>query len=430
MYPISFMPPEGRAPHTGSWYAASAGELPAYPELRGHRRADVAVVGGGFTGLSAALSLARAGFSVVVLEANKIGWGASGRNGGQIHPGQRMEPDWLAGKIGEAATRDLLVIADEARAYLDRLVADHAIDCDLTGGLIHAVHKARAVDSTARHVEHLKAKWGIEHAFLDRAETARRIGTDVYHASTYDPKGGKLHPLKLAIGLARAATAAGATIFEDSRVRAITHGPKAVVRTANGEVMVDHVVLAGNGYLGGLDPDTDARVMPINNYILATEPLDADLIPGREAVSDSRFVVYYWHVTADRRLIFGGGETYTHNFPDDIAGFVRKHLGRVYPRLADAPVSHAWGGTLGITFNRMPYIARPRPNVWVAAGYSGQGVMLAPFVGHIVAEAIGGTMKRFDAYGKVPNLPFPGGTLMRWPTLVAAMTWFKLLDSI
>lgn len=430
MYPISFMPPEGRAPHADSWYAASAGDIPHYPELRGHKRADVAVVGGGYTGLSAARSLAAAGLKVVVLEANKVGWGASGRNGGQIHPGQRMDPDWLAAKVGEAATRDLLKLADEARRFLDTLVAEEAIDCDLTGGLIHAVHKSRAVEGERRHIDHLRTKWGIEHQFLDRDETARRLGTDVYHAASYDPQGGKLQPLKLALGLARSAAARGAEIHEDSRVVAITHGPKVIVRTPKGEVMADHVLLCGNGYLGGLDPATDERVLPINNFILATEPLDVDLIPGREAVSDSRFVVYYWHVTADRRLIFGGGETYTHNFPGDIAAFVRPHLARVYPKLANVPVSHAWGGTLGITFNRMPYIARPKANVWVAAGYSGQGVMLAPFVGHVVAEAIGGTMKRFDAFAAVPTMPFPGGTLMRWPTLVAAMTWFKLLDSL
>lgn len=430
MYPISFMPPEGRAPHVPSWYLASAGAVPSYPALKGHRRADVAVIGGGFTGLSAARSLARAGHSVVLLEANKVGWGASGRNGGQIHPGQRQDPDWLAGKVGEGATRGLLALADEALAFLDALIAGEGIDCDRTAGLIHAVHKPRRVDAEKRHVDHMAQKWGIALDFLDKAATAARIGTDVYHAATFDRRGGELNPLKLAIGLGRAATAAGAMIFEDSRVLSITHGAKPIVRTADGEAMVDTVIFAGNGYLGGLDADTDARVMPMNNFIVATEPLDEELIAGREAVSDSRFVVYYWHQSPDRRLVFGGGETYSPRFPDDIAAFVRPHLARIYPKLAEAPISHAWGGTLGITFNRMPYIQRPRPNVWVAAGYSGQGVMLAPFAGHILAEAISGTMGRFDRFAALPTPPFPGGTLMRWPTLIAAMAWFRLLDML
>jgi gamma-glutamylputrescine oxidase len=426
----TFMPAEGRAPHVASWYAASAGDIPAYPALKGHVRADVAVVGGGFTGLSAALSLARAGYKVVVIEANKIGWGASGRNGGQVHTGQRQDPDWLAARIGEGPTRDLMRLADEARGHLDRLITENAIDCDFRPGLIHAVHKPRQVEAEKRHVDHLRTKWGIDKQFLDRDETARRIGTDIYHGASFDPRGGKLHPLKLALGLARAAVAAGATLYEDSRVTLIRHGAKPIVVTALGEAMVDTVILCGNGYLGGLDAETDARVLPINNFVVATEPLDEMLIPGEEAVSDSRFVVYYWHQTPDRRLVFGGGETYSHDFPEDIAAFVRPHLARVYPRLAGVPISHAWGGTLGITFNRMPFIRRPKPNVFIAAGYSGQGVMLAPFVGHVIAEAVTGTMGRFDVFAKVPVTPFPGGPLLRWPTLVAAMSWFKLLDSI
>lgn len=426
----TFMPAEGRAPHVDSWYAASAGAIPTYPALDGAQRADVAVIGGGYTGLSAALSLARAGRSVILLEANKIGWGASGRNGGQVHTGQRQDPDWLAGKIGEGPTRDLLRLADEARDHLDRLIADNAIDCDFRPGLIHTVHKPRWVEAEKRHVDHLRTKWGIERSFLDKAETAARIGTDVYHAGSYDPKGGKLNPLKFALGIARAAVAAGATLYEDSRVLKIRHGDKPVLVTAHGEVTADTVIIAGNGYLGGLDTATDARVLPINNFIVATEPLDELLIPGEEAVADSRFVVYYWHQTPDRRLVFGGGETYSHDFPADIAAFVRPHLARVYPRLREVKISHAWGGTLGVTFNRMPFIRRPRPNVFIAAGYSGQGVMLAPYVGHVIAEAVGGAMERFEAFAKSPVMPFPGGPLLRWPTLVGAMTWFKLLDSI
>ncbi|WP_237152143.1 NAD(P)/FAD-dependent oxidoreductase [Oryzibacter oryziterrae] len=428
MYPTTFMPPQGKAPHTGSWYAASAGAIPDHPALKGYVRADVAIIGAGYTGLSAARSLARRGLKVAVLEANKVGWGASGRNGGQIHPGQRMGPDWIAAHMGEQAARDLLALAEEARLFQRQLIAEHAIDCDLREGLIHTIHKKRWVADERKHLDHQAEKWGLRHQFLSREETATRVGTPVYHAGTYDPDGGQLHPLKFALGLARAATEAGATIFENSRVLEIVHGSRPVLRTQAGEVQADTVILAGNGYLGGLDPETDARVMPLNNFILATEPLDRRLIPGEEAVSDTRFVVYYWHQTPDLRLVFGGGETFSPHFPADIAGFVRKHLRNVYPELVTAPVSHAWGGTLGITFNRMPYVRRPRPNVWVAAGYSGQGVMMAPFAGHILAEAIAGTLGRFDQFAAIPTPPFPGGAALRWPTLVAAMSWFKILD--
>lgn len=431
MIPTAFMPPEGRAPHAPSWYAASAGALPSHPALAGARRADVAVVGAGFTGLSCALTLAKAGYDVVVLEANKVGWGASGRNGGQIHPGQRRDPDWLAERFGEAATRRLLAFADDARTHQRALIAEHGMDVDLVDGLIHAVHKPRWVDDARREAEHLTRHWGLGPIrFLDRAQTASALGTDVYHAATLDPQGGHLHPLKFALGLARAAEAAGATIHEDSRVLAIRRGARPVLETPQGTVTADTVVLAGNGYLGGLDPDTDARVMPLNNFVLATAPLDEDPIPGGEAASDTRFVVYYWRMTADRRMLFGGGETFTPRFPKDIPAFVRKHMAAIYPRLRHLPVDYAWGGTLGITVNRLPFLRRPDPNVWVAAGYSGQGVMLAPYAGHILAEAIRGAGERFDAFAALPCPPFPGGAWMRWPTLVAAMSWFALRDRL
>jgi gamma-glutamylputrescine oxidase len=426
------MPAAGGADHAPSYYAASAGPLPRRPRAEGAITADVAVIGAGYTGLSAALTLARAGRRVVVLEANRIGWGASGRNGGQIHPGHRRDPDWIAERLGEAAARDLLALADDALAHLRNLIAAEAIDCDLADGLIHGIHKARWVDEERRAVEHLHARWGVGPIrFLDKAETAARLGTDVYHGGTFDPAGGHLHPLKLALGLARAAEAAGAVIHEDSRVTAIRHGSRAELVLAGGaSVRAETVVLAGNGYLGGLDAETDARVMPLNNFILATEPLAESPIPGGEAASDTRFVVYYWRVTPDRRLVFGGGETYTPRFPKDVEGFVRRHLARVYPRLAAVPVTHAWGGTLAVTVNRLPYVRRPRPNVWVAAGYSGQGVVLAPYAGHVLAEAILGTTGRFDAFAALPCPPFPGGALLRWPTLVAAMSWFALRDRI
>jgi gamma-glutamylputrescine oxidase len=413
-----------------SYYAESAGPAPSRAGLAGDRRADVAVIGAGFTGLSAAMTLAQRGFDVVVLEAETAGWGASGRNGGQIHTGQRRDPDWLAARLGDASARRLVEFAEEARLWQRSLIAEHGLDVDLTDGLIHGVHKRRLVEGERREAAQLRDRWGFDLSWLTAGETAAALGTDAYFGGVRDARGGHLHPMKLALGLARLAEAAGATIYEHSRVTAIHHGAKVRLETAGGSVTADTVVLAGNGYLGGLDPETDARVMPLNNYVLATEPLGERLIPGGEAASDTRFVVYYWRQTGDGRLIFGGGETYSPRFPKDIEGFVRGHLRRIYPRLADAPVSHAWGGTLAITVNRLPYVRRPRPNVWVAAGYSGQGVVLAPYAGRILGEAIAGQMERFDAFAAMPCPPFPGGRLMRWPTLVAAMSWFALRDRL
>lgn len=431
MFPTAFMPPEGRATHAPSWYADTAGSLPSHPPLRGARRADVCIIGAGYTGLSCALTLAKAGYDVVVLEANKVGWGASGRNGGQIHPGQRREPEWLARRLGEPSTRRLLEIADEAWAFQRALIRDHDMEVDLAEGLIHGIHKKRYVDDTRREVERMSDHWGVAGlSYLDAAETAARLGTDIYHGGVRDQRGGHLHPLKFALGLGRAAAAAGATIHEDSRATTIRHGSPVTVTTPTGEVTADTVVLAGNGYLGGLDPETDARVMPLNNFILSTEPLETNPIPGGEAASDTRYVVYYWRMTPDRRLLFGGGESFTPRFPKDIAGLVRRHLAKVYPGLANAPVSHAWGGTLGVTLNRLPYVRRPKPNVWVSAGYSGQGVVLAPYAGHVLAEAIRGTTERFDAFASLPCPAFPGGPWLRWPTLVAAMSWYGLRDRI
>lgn len=417
--------------HAPSWYSATAPVTPPRPSLAGEVRADVAIIGAGLTGLGAALTLAERGYRVVVLEAERVGWGASGRNGGQIHPGLRRDPDWLAARFGEAPTRRLLALAEEARLWQRELVARYHIDCDLSDGLIEAVHKRRYVDPTRAWAERLATKWGeSEIAWLDPDETEAALGTGAYFGAVRRGIGGHLHPLKFALGLWHAAEAAGATLFEESPAVAIRHGTPVRVETARGAVVAETVVLAGNGYLRGLDPAVDARVMPLNNYILTTAPLRQDLIPGREAVYDTRFVVYYWRMTADRRLLFGGGETYRRSFPADIAGFVKRHMRRVYPSLGDVAVEYAWGGTLGITVNRMPYVRRPQPNVWVAAGYSGQGVMLAPFAGRILGEAVAGQLERFDAFANLPSSPFPGGSWLRYPTLVAAMSWFALRDRL
>ncbi len=429
------MPPTAR-PHAPSYYAATAHAAPPRPALAGATTADVCVIGAGYTGLSTALHLAKKGRSVVVLEANRVGWGASGRNGGQLHSGQRRDQKTLENWYGETCARLLFDLAEEAKRTVEDLIASHAIDCDWRDGLIHAAHKPSRHVEAIREVEHLVARYGYTGTtLLDRDRLAAAIGTDVYFGGWRDGTAGHLHPLNYALGLARAAEAAGVRIHEASRVTEIVRTATGAGRvvTADGIVTASDVVLAANGYLDGLDADVDARVMPIRNYVAATTPLGdfADrLIPGREAVSDSRYVVHYWRLSADGRLIFGGGETYGHRDPKDIAGFVRGHMKKIYPGLAEVPIDHAWGGTLSVTLSRMPFFRRLRPGLYTACGYSGHGVAIATFAGKLLAEAIDGDTSRFDVMASLPVRRFPGGPLFRLPSLVIGMSWYALLDRL
>lgn len=428
------MPPTAR-PHAPSWYAATAHLPPPAPPLDGDTTADVCVIGAGFTGLSTALHLAKRGRSVVVIEAERIGWGASGRNGGQLHSGQRRDQETLEAWFGETRAHALFDLAEESKRLVKALIAEHAIDCDWRDGLIHAVHKPAWVAEAEREVEHLVTRYGYTGTRLyDRAELAAAIGTDVYFGGWRDGTAGHLHPLNFCLGLARAAQAAGVRLHEATRAtRIATVDGRRRVETATGTISAADVVVATNGYLDGLDREVDAHVMPIRNYVAATEPLGeiADrLIPGREAVADSRFVVHYWRTTPDGRLLFGGGETYGRSDPEDVAGFVRAHLAKIYPSLAAVPISHAWGGTLAVTMSRMPFFRRLRPGVYTACGYSGHGIAIATLAGRLLAEAIDGDTSRFDVMASLPARTFPGGPLLRWPTLVLAMTWFALRDRL
>ena len=417
--------------YPASWYAATATPLPPFPALEGTVEADVCVVGGGYTGLSAALHLREAGYDVALLEAQRVGWGASGRNGGQVGTGMRQDQDWLERAAGRDRARAFWDLGIEAVALVKDLIARHGIDCDLRPGVIHAAHKAAHAPEYEAYAEKLARDYGYDRIdWLDRTAIATALGTGVYHGGTRDRGAAHLHPLNYALGLARAAEAAGVRIFERSRV---TQRTGTRVATATGAVQARHVVLACNGY-GDFEPAVAARVMPINNFIVATEPLGVAraraLIPGGEAVADSRFVVNYWRLSADHRLLFGGGENYGYRFPADIAAKVRGPMLRVYPRLADLKVTHAWGGTLAITVNRMPAFQRLGPDVFSAAGYSGHGVAMATLAGKLIAEALRGTAERFDLFATLPQPGFPGGAALRWPLLVLAMSWYGLRDRL
>ncbi|WP_443750862.1 NAD(P)/FAD-dependent oxidoreductase [Asticcacaulis solisilvae] len=417
----------------GSWYRATVNAPPVRPRLEDELSVEVGIVGGGYTGLGAALELAAKGVRVALLEGADIGSGASGRNGGQIHTGQRVDPETLSTQLGADAARQLWDMAEDAKASLYDLVARHGIDCELKSGLIHAWHKPHFAKDDSAYADFVRREYGYDKvSLLDRNAVAAELGTDVYHGGIYDAGGGHLHPLKLALGMARATEDVGASLFEQSRVLRIdTAGARPVLHTQHGRLTCDTVLLCGNGYMEGLDGTVDARVMPINNFILVTEPLDDPAVLPRDvAAADSRFVVNYWRKTPDNRLLFGGGENYTPWFPKDIAGMVRRNMLKIYPQLADAAVTHAWGGTLAITLSRAPFVRRLSRNVLVSAGYSGQGVVLAPYFGKLLARAVMGDTRDIELLSRLPTPAFFGGRFLRWPALVTGLSYYALRDRL
>ena len=424
-----------KQPHVESWYAASANLQLDFTTLQGEIAADVCVIGAGYTGLSTAIHLRQMGYSVVVLEANKVGWGASGRNGGHVGTGQRADQEQLEKLVGLEHAKDLWQLGLEGVDTVCQLIQQYNIDCELQQGNLHAASKAKECDGLREEVDHLRAVYDYQHiSFVDKDELAQLTSGQGFHGATLDRGARHLHPLNYALGLAGAAAELGALIFEGSRALSYTEGDQVQVKTDQGEIRADFMVLACNGYLEKLEPRTAGRIMPINNYMLATEPLPDELarrlIRDDTSMSDSLFVINYWKLSADNRLLFGGGESYTRRFPADIRNFVRKYMLRIYPELADTRIDYGWGGTLAITMNRMPDFGRLSPNVFYAHGYSGHGVPIATLAGKLLAEVISGTAERFDVMANVPSPQFPGGTLLRWPGLVAGMLFFSLRDRL
>ncbi|WP_138468328.1 FAD-binding oxidoreductase [Poseidonocella sp. HB161398] len=421
--------PAGELPR--SWYAATAAPPGRFDPAEGEIRADVCVVGGGFTGLSAALHAARAGLSVVLIEANRIGSGASGRNGGQVGTGQRVEQPELEKLVGREDARKLWEIGLESVALTKALAEEAGGDAGWGQGILHADHRARYAAHSRAHVAHMAVHYGYDKlSYLDRDAIRHEVGSPGYHAGTLDMGGAHLHPLRYAFGLARLCLAAGVALHEGSRMTAIEG---TTVVTERARVRAETVLLGLNGYHNNLLPGLARRVMPINNFIAATEPLGAratEIIRSGHAVGDSRFVINYFRLSEDGRLLFGGGESYGYRFPADIAAKVRKPMLEVFPQLADAKITHAWGGTLGITMQRLPHFAEVSPGVFSASGFSGHGVAMGTLAGKMMAEAAGGARGRFDLMAGLPAAKFPGGVLLREPLLAAAMTWYALRDRL
>nr|WP_010130340.1 FAD-binding oxidoreductase [Microbulbifer agarilyticus] len=421
--------------HTDSYYAASANPTPDYPRLQGDIEADVCIIGAGYTGLSSALHLAERGYKVVVLEAERIGWGASGRNGGHVGVGQRKGQEDLEKMLGLDKAKLLWDMGVEAVQLVDSLVTKHGIQCDLKRGIMHLAAKESHDDELKSEVELLNQRYGYDQIrYADRHEVGELVGSERFYGGQIDSGSLHLHPLNYALGLADAAAAAGVQFYEHSRVTRYHGGSPCVVSTSGGRVNAKNVVLACNGYLGNLEPRMAGRIMPINNFVLATEPLSdglaQELIANDYALQDTLFVINYWKLSGDNRLVFGGGENYTSRFPQDIKAFVRKYMLEIYPQLEDTRIDYGWGGTLAITMNRMPSIGRLEPNVYYSQGYSGHGVPTATFAGKILSEVIAGTEERFDILSRIPTPRFPGGTLLRWPGLVAGMLYYSMMDKL
>jgi len=418
-----------------SYYAATIREPVGHAPLDGSKRVDVCVVGGGYTGLSAALHLASRGYKVALLEAQKIGWGASGRNGGQLGTTLRKAQPELEAEYGKSLAEPLWQLAIDSTRTVKGIIEDHNIDCDLTPGILHAAWKKGDFPELAAEADELADRFGYRDLqIIGPREIGDWIGSDRYHGGVLDRGAAHLHPLNFALGMARAASEAGADLHEETEVTEILNGSPATVRTARGDVTADHVIVGCNGYLGRLLPDAAGFIMPINNFILVTEPLGSNeaarLIRDRVAVADTKFVIDYYRVTADDRLLFGGGETYSPRFPKDIEGLVRKPMSAVFPHLKDVKADYAWGGTLAITLSRMPAFGTLGTNVWYAHGFSGQGINVATLAGKLMAEAIDGNPGGFEAMAALPLRKFPGGTLLRYPGLVAGMLFYAMRDRL
>jgi len=423
------------AGYPDSYYAATAIGVHAHPRLSGHERADVCVIGGGYTGLSAALNLAEQGMSVVLLEAERIGFGASGRCGGLIGSGQRKDVLEMEQQFGLERSRQFWDFGEAAKAEIRSRVAKHDITCDLQAGQLVGVHKRSYLGWTQELAEALADRYDYPHTrSLDREETYSLVAAENFLGGLLDTEAAHLHPLNYALGIARAAHDSGVRIFENSRVTGYTHNDPATIRTESGLVEASFVVLACNGYLGKLNRRMAARMMPINNFMIATEPLGEDrarsLISQRIGVHDTRFVVDYFRMSDDNRLLFGGGENYRSGFPHDISGFVRPYMLKLFPQLSDVSIDYGWGGAVAVTVNRLPHVGRLKPNVFFGQGYSGHGVSTATFAGKVIAEALCGTASRFDVFARLPIHVFPGGTLFRYPGMVLGMLYYSLKDRL
>lgn len=422
--------------HAPSYYAASVGALPGYPSLEGDLHADVCVIGGGFTGVNTAIELAQRGLSVILLEARRIGWGASGRNGGQLIRGIGHEIGGFARYVGQEGLKYLERAGIDSVELVGRRIAEHGIDCDLRRGFCELANTKAQYAAFQAEQDHLV---GLGYHHPTRVVAAQDmhqvVASRVYAGGLVDMGSGHLHPLKLVVGEARLASRLGVRIFEQSPVLELRHGDSVTLRCAAGTVRAGRLVLACNAHLEDLEPRLSGKVLPAGSYIIATEPLPEvlarQLIPDNLALCDQKVGLDYYRLTADRRLLFGGACHYSGRDPVDIAGYMRPKMLKVFPQLGDIGIDFQWGGKIGITANRFPQVGRLRqyPNVYYAQGYSGHGLNVTHWTARLLAEAIhAGHSQGLDVFSAVPHMTFPGGRALRAPLLALGMFWHRMRE--
>ncbi len=420
--------------HVDSWYARSAVPAPERPRLEGRVTADVAILGGGLTGLSAALELAEAGLRVVLLEARQIGWGASGRNGGQVIFGYSCDQAKIEALVGREDARRMFDWSVEAVDLVRQRIARHGIAADWRDGHAHVAIKPRHITELKAWQRDLEENYGYPLQWWDREQLREVLDSPRYLGGLYDPRSGHLHPLNFTLGIAAAAERAGALLFERTEVTKLERGAKPVLRTAHGEVQADFVVLAGNAIVHGIAPELDDKIMPVGTYVGATPPLGEELarqlIRNDMAVADINWALDYFRFSADHRLLFGGRASYSTLPPPNLPGVMMRRMARVFPQLKGVRFEHIWGGLIDISRNRAPHWGRLGDNIYFAQGFSGHGVATTGLAGRVIAEAIRGQAGRLDAFARIRHHDFPGGRTFRTPLLVAAMAWYKLRDAL
>ncbi len=424
----------GSGAYPGSYYAASAHSAPERPALQDEIAAEVCIVGGGFTGLSAGIALAERGHRVVLLEGARIGWGASGRNGGQIVNGLNASLETIEGRYGRGTADFVATVVQEGGAIIRERVARYGIDCDLKDGNIFTAFTAKQMRDLEGHQALWRSHGHDNFEILDKAALRRHVGSDAYLGGMIDRTGGHMHPLNLALGEAAAFESLGGVIHEDSAVTGVDDvGGRPVVRTARGAVRPDALILAGNAYLGHAVPELENRVMPFSTQIMATEPLGAraaELLPSDMCVEDVRYVLDYYRLSADGRLLFGGGTVYGGTDPADIRAKLIPNMEKIFPGLRGVRVDFAWSGNCAISFSRVPQMGRLGERTYFAQGYSGHGVVGSHLFGRILAEAVHGDRSRFDVFERVPWIPFPGGRRFAVPYSVLGSWWYGLRDRL
>ncbi len=427
-------PPHARLPHAPSYYAHSAHPSPARPPLQDNTEADVCIVGAGYTGLSAAIALTEAGMKVVVLEQARVGWGASGRNGGQIVHSFSRDIDVVERSHGKAVAEPLARMVFEGAQVIRERVARYQIDCDLKDGGIFAATSPRKAKGL---VEQKKLWERLGHpglALVDSPADVRRwVNTERYSALLIDPTGGHFHPLNLALGEAAALESLGGRIFEGTAVVKVERGEPATVRTAQGSVRARYVIVACNAYIGGLEPALAAKSMPCGTQMIATEPLGAlgdELLPTDHCVEDNNFLLDYFRLSADKRLIFGGGVVYGARDPKEVKSLIRPQMLKVFPQLRNAGIEFGWTGNFLLTLSRLPQVGTLAPNIYYSQGCSGHGITFTHLIGRVLAEALKGDATRYGAFARLPHHPFPGGRLFRVPFTAVGALWYQMRDRL